>query len=57
MWLYGPYDSAAATSYSQPDWYIGFLEGSLRLFPPLEIRIGRFTINNLVFSGDADPGR
>jgi len=56
IWLYGPYDTAAATSYSQPDWYIGFLEGSLRLFPPWEIRIGPFMINNLVFSGIIVPG-
>ena len=41
IWLYGPYDTGAATSFSQPDWYIGFLEGSLRLFPPWEIRVGR----------------
>src|SRR5918994_7826356 len=40
IWLYGPYDTGAATSFSQPDWYIGFLEGSLRLFPPWETRIG-----------------
>lgn len=39
-WLYGPYDTAAATSYAHPDWYIGFLEGTLRLFPPWETRIG-----------------
>jgi ubiquinol-cytochrome c reductase cytochrome b subunit len=51
IWLYGPYDVGAATSFSQPDWYIGFLEGSLRLFPPWEIRIGSVVINNLVFSG------
>ena len=56
IWLYGPYDTGAATSYSQPDWYIGFLEGSLRLFPPWEIRIGRFMINNLVFSAVLIPG-
>jgi ubiquinol-cytochrome c reductase cytochrome b subunit len=56
VWLYGPYDTGAATSFSQPDWYIGFLEGSLRLFPPWEIRIGRFMINNLVFSGIIVPG-
>jgi ubiquinol-cytochrome c reductase cytochrome b subunit len=56
IWLYGPYDTAAATSYSQPDWYIGFLEGSLRLFPPWETRIGRFMINNLVYSGVLVPG-
>jgi len=56
IWLYGPYDVGAATSYSQPDWYIGFLEGSLRLMPPWEIRIGDFMINNLVFSAVLVPG-
>jgi quinol---cytochrome-c reductase cytochrome b subunit len=56
VWLYGPYDTAAATSYSQPDWYIGFLEGSVRLFPPWETRVGRFIINNLVYSGVLIPG-
>lgn len=56
VWLYGPYDTAAATSYAQPDWYIGFLEGSLRLFPPWETRIGGFVINNIVYSGVLVPG-
>ena len=56
IWLYGPYDTGSATSFSQPDWYIGFLEGALRLFPPWEIRIGRFMINNLVFSAVLIPG-
>ncbi len=56
IWLYGPYDAAAATSLSQPDWYIGFLEGALRIFPPWEIRIGGYMINNLVFSAMLVPG-
>ena len=56
VWLYGPYDAAGATSLSQPDWYIGFLEGSLRLFPPWEIRVGDYMINNLVFSAMLVPG-
>jgi ubiquinol-cytochrome c reductase cytochrome b subunit len=56
VWLYGPYDAAQATSYAQPDWYVGFLEGSLRLFPPWEFRIGGYMINNLVFSGVLVPG-
>jgi len=55
VWLYGPYDVAEATSYAQPDWYIGFLEGSLRLFPPWETRIGGFMINNIVYSGIVVP--
>jgi ubiquinol-cytochrome c reductase cytochrome b subunit len=56
VWLYGPYDVAAATSYSQPDWYIGFLEGSLRLFPPWETRAFGYMINNIVYSGVIIPG-
>lgn len=56
VWLYGPYDVGGATSYSQPDWYIGFLEGSLRLFPPWEIRAFGYMINNLVFSAVLIPG-
>ena len=55
VWLYGPYDTAAATSYSQPDWYIGFLEGSLRLFPPWETRVFGFVINNVFYSGVDHP--
>lgn len=56
IWLYGPYSSGGATSLAQPDWYTGFLEGSLRLMPPWETRIGSFTINNLVYSGMLVPG-
>jgi ubiquinol-cytochrome c reductase cytochrome b subunit len=56
VWLYGPYDTAAATSFSQPDWYIGFVEGALRLFPPWETRVSGYMINNLVYSGVVVPG-
>nr|WP_232548649.1 ubiquinol-cytochrome c reductase cytochrome b subunit [Propioniciclava soli] len=34
VWLYGPYNPAAVTAGSQPDWYMGWLEGALRLIPP-----------------------
>lgn len=56
VWLYGPYNTAEATSFAQPDWYIGFLEGSVRLLPPWEIRVGGYMINNLVFSAVLIPG-
>ena len=55
VWLYGPYDVGAATSYSQPDWYIGFLEGSLRLFPPWGTHVFGYMINNLMYSGVLIP--
>jgi quinol-cytochrome oxidoreductase complex cytochrome b subunit len=37
VWLFGPYDPAAISAGSQPDWYMGFLEGSLRIMPAWEI--------------------
>ncbi|WP_433468782.1 cytochrome bc1 complex cytochrome b subunit [Spirillospora sp. CA-128828] len=35
VWLYGPYEPDQVSFGSQPDWYVGFLEGSLRIMPPL----------------------
>ncbi|WP_338089561.1 cytochrome b [Nocardioides lijunqiniae] len=34
IWLYGPANPAVASNGSQPDWYLGFLDGALRLVPP-----------------------
>ncbi len=51
IWLFGPYEAAAATSLAQPDWYIGFLEGALRLFPPWETRAFGYTIPNPFYPG------
>ncbi len=39
IWLYGPYRPAAATTYAQPDFTLGWVEGALRLFPGWELRI------------------
>jgi ubiquinol-cytochrome c reductase cytochrome b subunit len=37
IWLYGPYTPLAISSASQPDFYMGILEGSLRMMPAWEI--------------------
>jgi ubiquinol-cytochrome c reductase cytochrome b subunit len=37
IWLYGPYNPLAISSASQPDFYMGVLEGALRMMPPWEI--------------------
>ena len=37
IWLYGPYTPVAISSASQPDFYMGILEGSLRMMPAWEI--------------------
>lgn len=34
IWNYGPYDPSPVSAGTQPDWYIGFADGMLRLMPP-----------------------
>jgi ubiquinol-cytochrome c reductase cytochrome b subunit len=33
VWVFGPYNPAQVTAGSQPDWYMGFAEGAIRLMP------------------------
>ena len=44
IWNYGPYDPAQVSAGSQPDWYMGFTDGIVRLWPSWEIYIGSHTI-------------
>jgi ubiquinol-cytochrome c reductase cytochrome b subunit len=44
IWLYGPYTPADISAGSQPDFYMGFLEGALRIMPAWEINIGGYTL-------------
>jgi ubiquinol-cytochrome c reductase cytochrome b subunit len=45
IWLWGPYNPAQVSSASQPDWYIGFLDGSTRIFPAWDLNLpGDYTI-------------
>jgi ubiquinol-cytochrome c reductase cytochrome b subunit len=37
VWLWGPYDPAKVSAGSQPDWYIGWLDGATRLFPSWDL--------------------
>ncbi|MFN2543363.1 MAG: cytochrome bc complex cytochrome b subunit [Actinomycetota bacterium] len=39
IWLYGPYNAHIVSGGSQPDWYMGWLEGALRLFPNWELHV------------------
>ena len=51
IWLYGPFDPAEVSSASQPDWYMGWLDGALRLFPGWEVRAFGFEVPNPFFPG------
>ncbi|MFD0857203.1 cytochrome bc complex cytochrome b subunit [Actinomadura adrarensis] len=44
IWLYGPYDPGAISSGSQPDWYMGWLEGALRIMPAWEWNVMGHTV-------------
>jgi ubiquinol-cytochrome c reductase cytochrome b subunit len=57
IWLYGPYTPVAISSASQPDFYMGILEGSLRMMPAWEINfLGHtLTLSVLIPAATAGP--
>jgi len=44
IWEWGPYDLAQGTNGAQPDWYLGWLIGALRLMPGFDVTIGDYTL-------------
>jgi len=53
IWLWGPYHTYAATNGAQPDWYLGWLIGGLRLVPSFDLTIGHYTVIPNPFWGGA----
>ena len=39
VWLYGPYQPGSVSAGATPDWYMGFLDGALRIMPGWEVRV------------------
>jgi ubiquinol-cytochrome c reductase cytochrome b subunit len=56
VWLYGPYDPASVASPAQPDWFLGWVEGALRLFPAWEIHAFGITLPNPFYPAVLLPG-
>ena len=56
VWLYGPFRADEVSAGSQPDWYVGWMEGALRLFPDWEIRGLGHMVANPFFPGALLPG-
>ncbi len=61
IWQFGPYDAAKISYAVQPDWYMGFLDGALRIWPswsfhsfghtiPLEITIPSVVLPGIIFT-------
>ncbi|HET9721253.1 MAG TPA: cytochrome bc complex cytochrome b subunit [Solirubrobacteraceae bacterium] len=53
IWQWGPYHVWLSENGAQPDWYIGWLIGALRLMPNFEPHIGNVTIIPNPFWGGA----
>jgi len=57
VWLYGPYHPSQISAGSQPDWYMGFLEGALRAMPNWEINALGHTLSlNILIPAMVLPG-
>jgi ubiquinol-cytochrome c reductase cytochrome b subunit len=44
IWQWGPFEPWLGTNGAQPDWYLGWLIGALRLMPSFDVTIGHFTL-------------
>ena len=49
IWNYGPYDPPKVTAGSQPDWYMGWVEGAIRIVPNWETHIWGTTWSWAIF--------
>lgn len=63
VWNYGPYDPSPVSAGTQPDWYILFIDGGLRMTPgwifniPSEWVIGGYTLSwNILLPAVIVPG-
>ncbi|MFI6986908.1 cytochrome bc complex cytochrome b subunit [Nonomuraea wenchangensis] len=45
IWLYGPATPSQISAGSVPDWYMGFLDGALRIMPGWELTVGGHTLS------------
>jgi ubiquinol-cytochrome c reductase cytochrome b subunit len=55
IWQYGPYDPSLVASPAQPDWYVGWLDGALRLGLPIAVHIFGHTIPAAFLPGIVFP--
>ena len=44
IWNFGPYNPGQVSAGSQPDWYMGWTDGLIRLWPAWEVYLGHYMI-------------
>ncbi len=61
IWQFGPYDASRISYAVQPDWYMGFLDGALRIWPswsfhsfghtiPFEVLVPALILPGIIFT-------
>jgi len=56
IWIYGPYIPYKVSYAVQPDWYMGWLDGALRVMPSWEIHLPGHMVPNAFFPSVLLPG-
>jgi quinol---cytochrome-c reductase cytochrome b subunit len=56
VWLYGPFEPYAVSTAAQPDWYMGWLEGALRLAPAFRLHILGYRVPEIIVPAVIFPG-
>ncbi|TNC23890.1 cytochrome bc1 complex cytochrome b subunit [Amycolatopsis alkalitolerans] len=51
IWNIGPYNPSQVSAGSQPDWYMAWADGLLRIFPSWELYLGNYTVPAVFFAG------
>jgi ubiquinol-cytochrome c reductase cytochrome b subunit len=51
IWNIGPYNPSQVSAGSQPDWYMAWADGMLRIWPAWEVYLGKYTIPAVFFPG------
>lgn len=55
VWIYGPDNPAAIMPGAQPDWYLGWVEGAMRLAPGINLHFFRWLIPEVFVPGMLFP--
>ena len=56
IWLYGPSSAGAVSTQAQPDWYLGWTEGALRMMPAIRFHVFGFRFPEVFIPGVVLPG-
>ena len=56
VWQYGPYAPFNVTSPAQPDWYVGWLDGALRLAGPWAFTVFGYQVSEIFWPAILLPG-